>query len=259
MPMDRPALPAAFLHAPIAHRGYHDSTLGRPENTRAAFRAAVAAGYGIELDVQLSADGQAMVFHDETLERMTGATGAVTLRTAAALGAIRLRDSDETIPTLAEVLAEVAGRVPVLIEIKDRHETLTQTDGTLEAAVAQALAGYGGPVALMSFNPASIAEMARLAPHLPRGLTTDPFDPGDWSTLPAATCNRLRAIPDYDTTGSVFISHQAADLGSSQVARLRAAGAQVLCWTIRSPDAEATARRLAANITFEGYAAAIPA
>jgi glycerophosphoryl diester phosphodiesterase len=254
-----PPLPAAFLRAPLAHRGYHDRGQGRPENSRAAFRAAVAAGYGIELDVQVSRDGQAMVFHDEGLLRLTGRPGLVADHDAADLSGIPLLHGHDGIPTLPEVLALVAGRVPLLIEIKDRHETLVATDGRLESAVVQALAGYAGPVALMSFNPASIAEVARLAPDLPRGLTTDAFDPAEWNPLPAATCARLRAIPDYDAVGAGFISHQARDLASPRVAALRAAGAAILCWTIRSAQAEAEARKVAQNVTFEGYAAALPA
>jgi glycerophosphoryl diester phosphodiesterase len=177
---------------------------------------------------------------------------------AADLSRIPLLHGDEGMPTLPEVLALVAGRVPLLIEIKDRHETLVATDGRLESAVVAALAGYPGPVALMSFNPASIAEVARLAPHLPRGLTTDAFDPADWHPLPPATCTRLRGIPDYDAVGASFISHQARDLASPRVAALRAAGAAILCWTIRSALAEAAARKVAQNVTFEGYRAALP-
>ena len=257
--MQRPALPPVFVHAPFAHRGYHARREGRPENSRAAFRAAVAAGYGIELDVQVSRDGQAMVFHDEALARLTGVTGMVAERDAADLGRIALSGGDEGIPTLAQVLVLVGSRVPLLIEIKDRHGTLTAPDGVLEAAVVRALQGYTGPVAVMSFNPTSIALLARTAPHLPRGLTTDPYDPADWAPLPQATCDRLRGIPDYAAVGASFISHKAGDLRSERVAALRAQGAAILCWTIRSAAAEAQARRLADNVTFEGYAAAIPA
>lgn len=257
--MQRPALPPAFLRAPIAHRGYHAMPDGRPENSLAAFGAAVASGYGIELDVQISRDGQAMVFHDEGLARLTGLDGLVADRDAADLGRIALIGGDAGIPTLPEVLALVAGQVSLLIEIKDRHGTLATTDGRIEASVAQALRGYAGPVAIMSFNPASVAEMARIAPHLPRGLTTDRFDPADWAPLPPDTCERLRAIPDYDASGACFISHKATDLRSARVAALRAQGAAVLCWTIHSAGAEAMARQLADNVTFEGYAAAVPA
>ncbi len=206
--------------------------------------------------MQRSADGQAIVFHDDDLDRLTERTGPVAGLDAVALGAIRLRDSDETIPTLAEVLALVKGRVPLLIEIKESLDTMAPTAGRLEAAVAAALGGYEGPVAVMSFNPHCVAHMARLAPQVPRGLTTEAYDPDINAPIPATVCDRLRAIPDYDATASSFISHQASDLARPRVAELKAQGATVLCWTIRSPEAEAEARRIADNITFEGYAPA---
>ena len=254
----RPALPAAFLTTPLAHRGYHNRAEGRVENSLGAFRAAIAAGYGIEMDLQLSADGVAMVFHDEWMERLTEAAGFVKDYTAAELGQIQLRDSRETIPTLEQALSLIAGQVPLLIEIKDHTETMQPTDGRLEAATAAVLAGYDGPVAVMSFNPHSVAHMARLAPQVPRGLTTSAFDPAGWAPLPPETCDTLRPIPDYDRTGSSFISHEAADLARPRVAELKAGGAAILCWTIRSPKAETDARMIAHNITFEGYPA-VPA
>jgi glycerophosphoryl diester phosphodiesterase len=252
-------LPAAFLRLPIAHRALHDRAQGRIENSPAAIKAAVAAGYGIEIDLQLSSDGVAMVFHDEELDRLTDATGPVNARSAADLCRIRLAGSADTIPTLSQVLTLIAGSVPLLIEIKDQTLTMSETDGRLESATTEALKGYSGDVALMSFNPHSVARMARLAPQLPRGITTSAYDPADWAPLPAPVCDRLRPIPDYDATGSSFISHEAADLSRPRVADLKAQGAAVLCWTIRSPQAEAVARRVADNVTFEGYAAMRPA
>jgi glycerophosphoryl diester phosphodiesterase len=257
--MTRVPLPEAFLRLPIAHRALHDRAAGRVENSPTAVRAAVAAGYGIEIDLQLSSDGVAMVFHDETLDRLTNETGPVNARTAAELQQIRLKDSSDTIPTLPQVLELIAGRVPLLIEIKDQTLVMGDTDGRLEAATAAALRGYSGPVALMSFNPASVAHMARLAPQLPRGITTSSYDPDDWAPLPATTCARLRAIPDFDATGASFISHEASDLTRPRVAALKAQGAAILCWTIRSFEAEAQARRVADNITFEGYLPRHPA
>ena len=254
--MRRP-LPAAFLAAPLAHRAYHDRKQRRPENSRAAIKAAIDAGFGIEIDLQLSADGVAMVFHDEHLDRLTNATGPVKHHTAADLAQIKLRDSDEYIPTLAEVLTLIAGRTPLLIELKDQTDTMSDTDGRLESATAALLATYQGLVAVMSFNPHSIAHMARLAPQIPRGLTTSAYDPSDWAPLSPETCNHLRAIPDYDRTLSSFISHEAADLPAPRVAELKTMGATILCWTIRSPAAEAEARQIAHNITFESYRAQI--
>ena len=257
--MTRVPLPEAFLRLPVAHRALHDRSVGRIENSPAAIRAAVEAGYAIEIDLQLSADGVPMVFHDEDLDRLTGKTGPLNARTAAELGRIALTGSTDTIPTLTEVLALIAGRVPLLIEIKDQSLTMSPTDGRLEAATVETLKGYRGEVALMSFNPASVAQMARLAPDLPRGLTTSAYDPDDWAPLPADLCARLRAIPDYDPTLSSFISHEARDLARPRVAELKAQGARVLCWTIRSAADEALARKVADNVTFEGYPAALPA
>ena len=253
-------LPSAFRRLPLAHRALHDVAEARPENSRAAIRAALSAGYGIEIDLQLSRDGQAMVFHDDDLRRLTGARGAVRQRDARALSGIPLRGGDgECIPSLPEVLALVAGRAPLLVELKDQHGRLGATDGALERATAAALAGYRGPLAVMSFNPHMVAAMATLAPQVPRGLVTCAYAAGDWPDLPATTRDRLRAIPDYPRCGAAFISHQAADLARARVADLRGQGAMVLCWTIRSPRQEAAARRIADNITFEGYLPAIPA
>lgn len=253
------ALPDVFLRLPLAHRAYHDVSAGRPENSRAAIRAAVAAGYGIECDVQLSSDGVAMVFHDYDLGRLTAQKGPVAQQTARALGAIPLLGADDGIPTLAEVLGIVAGQVPLLIEIKDQDGAMGANIGPLEAAVAGALEGYAGPVAVMSFNPHSVSEMARLAPEIPRGLTTCAYDADDWPLLNATTRTLLARIPDYDRVGASFISHDARDLTSDVVADLKAKGTPVLCWTIRSPEAETKAREVADNVTFEGYAAALPA
>ncbi|SOC14001.1 glycerophosphodiester phosphodiesterase family protein [Rhodobacter maris] len=248
-------LPEAFLGRPIAHRAYHDRTAGRPENSRAAVRAAVAAGYGIEIDLQPSADGVPMVFHDYDLRRLTGRTGRVRGLTAAELGATVLTGGDEGIPTLAEVLEIVAGQVPLLVEIKDQDGGMGPEVGALEEAAAALLKGYKGPLAVMSFNPHAVAAFHALAPEVAIGLTTSAYTAEGWPLLPAKTRDHLRMIPDFERLGCSFISHEAADLGAPRVAELAQKGAAILCWTIRSPEAEATARKIARNITFEGYAA----
>lgn len=250
-----PALPAALLGAPIAHRGFHDISQGRPENSRAAIRAAIEAGYAIEIDLQLTADGQAVVFHDYDMRRLTGQAGAIRQITSAEASSIPLLHGDgEAIPTLVEILDFVAGRAPLLIELKDQDGGMGPDIGILEAAAAQALAGYQGPVAVMSFNPYSVAAMARLAPDLPRGLVTSAYHPHEWP-LPIATCERLRDIPDFESSASAFISHEVEDLTCPRVAELKARGVPVLCWTVRSAEQGSEARSIADNITFEGYAA----
>ena len=247
----------AFLTCPIAHRGLHDHTAARPENSIAAALAAAEAGYGIEIDVQRAADDVAMVFHDARLARMTGANGKLATHRSEALGKLRLLRGRETIPTLAEVLARIPGSTPVLIEMKDPSPGLSDTDvfaaGGLAQAVAAAIAGYPGPLALMSFNPALVLRIGRLAPDIPRGLVTCDFAMSDWPLVPRARRRHLAAIADYDNVGASFISHHAGYLTMPRVADLKAAGAHVLCWTIRSRAEEQAARRIADGITFEGY------
>lgn len=249
-------LPASFLQVPLAHRALHDAK--RPENSCAAMRAAIKHGYGIELDVQLSADGRAMVFHDYDLKRLTGVSGPIRQRTAHDLTQLTLLDSDEHIATLREVLDLIAGQVPVLIEIKDQDGAMGPRVGALERAVADDLTGYTGDAAVISFNPHTVAKIAKIAPKVPRGLVSGAFSAQLWPTLPAAIRDRLRDIPDFDAVGANFISHDVRDLASSAVAALKSRGVPVLCWTIRSALAEQEARKLADNITFENYLPATP-
>lgn len=241
-------LDARFLSIPIAHRGLHGP--GIPENSLDAVRAARQAGFGIEVDIQPSADGVPMVFHDYELTRLTGTADHIRDVSAKDLAKLRLLGTDAPIPTLAEVL-DAAGEAPVLIELKDQDGALGERVGPLEKAVADVLRGYGGPVAVMSFNPHSVHALARHLPGVPRGLTTCAFD--DWDGLEAEASARLRTIPDYHTAKASFISHHAVDLDRPRVSELKAAGAAILCWTIRSAEEERAARRFADNITFEGY------
>jgi len=252
-----PELPAGFLRVPLAHRGLHARARGVIENSRAAVAAAAEAGYGIEIDVQRAACGEAMVFHDADLRRLTGLAGRVADHSAEELGAIALTGAGETIPTLSEILALVAGRVPLLIEVKDQTGALVETDGALEARVAALVVAYAGPVALMSFNPHCVAALARAAPDVPRGLTTCAFDGADWP-LPDYRRAELAGISDFERTGAAFVSHDHRALDTPAVTRLKARGVPILCWTLRSAAEEALARRVADNVTFEGYAARLP-
>ncbi len=248
-------LPASFFARPITHRALHDRKAGRVENSVKSIQAALDAGYGIEMDVQLTSDGHAMVFHDDMLDRLTGETGPVRDRTRAELEAIPLTDDGGMIPSLETVLAMVAGQVPLLIEIKDQDGAMGPNVGPLEAATCATLKDYTGDVALMSFNPHAVAACAKLAPDIPRGIVTSSYQAQFWPEVPADTRDTLRDIPDYDRTGSCFISHEASDLDRPRVAELKARGAKILTWTIRSAKAEAEARRIVDNVTFEGYLA----
>ncbi|MBP8930013.1 MAG: phosphodiesterase [Paracoccus sp.] len=248
------SLHADFLRLPIAHRGLHRP--GLPENSMAAFRAAIANGYGIECDIQRAMDGTPMVFHDYELKRLTHETnGTVAASTPQHLARLRLLGTDEQIPTLAQMLAEVAGRAPLLIEIKDPTMDASAAVGKLPERVATELAGYQGPVAVMSFNPHVIAAFHKAAPGIAVGLTTCGYEAGEWPMLDDARRAHLAAIADFDAVGASFISHDRNDLENPAVTALKARGVPVLTWTVRSHDQEVEARRVADNITFEDYLA----
>ncbi len=248
-------LPQSFLERPITHRGLHDKSDTRAENSLKSFQAAIDRGYGIELDLQLSKDGVAMVFHDYELSRLTCESGATAQRTAQELNDIALLNDGGPIPTLTQVLDLVDGRVPLLIEIKDQDGIMGPNVGPLEKATADALKSYKGDAAIMSFNPHSIAAIKSHNTGRPLGLVTAAYDADGWSTIPAARRDELRQIPDFDRVNACFISHEAADLDRERVAELKAAGHHILCWTIRSSAQEKEARRIVDNVTFEGYLA----
>ncbi|WP_425092839.1 glycerophosphodiester phosphodiesterase family protein [Tropicimonas sp. S265A] len=245
-------LPLEFLGVPLAHRGLHDQARNVIENSLGAVRAAVDAGYGIELDVQPTRDGDAVVFHDPLLDRLTSERGAVADRTTSELTRLALLGGDgDRIPTLSQVLADVAGRVPVLIELKDQSGCFGPEPDPLARAVARALRGYTEPTAVMSFNPHSVAHLARLSPQTPRGLTTKRFLPRGGLTYRMAA--RLNRFELFEEVGASFISHDRRSLSAHAVVALRNKGVPILTWTIKSPRQERVARRVAHNITFEGY------
>ena len=228
---------AGLISRPFAHRGLHGR--GIPENSRAAFDAAIAAGRGIELDVQASADGRAMVFHDERLDRLAAAAGAVAARTAGELGAIRLKGSAETIPTLDEVLALVGGRTGLLIEVKAPGR---RADG-LSGAVERALRGYKGPVAVMSFNPEVGRWFAVHAPATLRGLVVTEKGRRRRDGL-VRRLAAWRVRPD-------FLAYDIRDLPSTFAAAQRSLGRPILTWTCRSDSDWARAGEHADQVIFE--------
>ena len=248
-------LPSAFLTTPLAHRGLHDKAAGVIENSRSAVAAAVAAGYGIEIDLQISSDGEAMVFHDDVLDRLTAETGRVDRFSATALGQIELTGGGEGIPTLLEVLEIVAGRTPLLVEVKDQSGCLGAVDGRLERRAAHLLKTYQGPVALMSFNPCSVAVCAEAAPDIPRGRVTDLFKPEEWDGLTQERATELNRLDDLESLGASFISHDHKDLSNPEVAVAKRSGRHILCWTTKSAAEDKAARLIAENVTFENYAA----
>lgn len=220
-----PESKVAWLHgATFAHRGLHGPDAA--ENSPSAFAAAIERGFGIECDIQQSRDGEPMVFHDWELDRLTGETGPVAELSAAQLGAIRLGTGEDRIPTLRQLLDLVAGRVPLLIEVKSRREMKV---APICAAVQQALEGYEGQHAVMSFDPRVARWFADHSPLTVRGLVvTEENDKG--------LAGRLRrhiwlwhARPD-------FLAYDIRDLPSRFAAAQRKRGLPVATWTVRSPE-----------------------
>lgn len=237
----------AGLHRPIAHRGLWDSD--RPENSLAAFDAAAAAGYGIELDVQLSADGQIMVFHDDRLERLTEGHGRLCDHGAEALKALRLAGGSEHLPTLDETLAVIAGRTLVVVELK----VLGGEEGPLEARVAATLDAYAGPAAVLSFNPLAIAGFADFSPNRLRGLNSMAYtDAAMWPLTPAQRTG-LATLQHVEQARPHFLGLGLDMLPSFEAAALRAQGMPVACWTVRSAEQWARVKLHCDTPMFEGW------
>lgn len=240
----------ALLSGPaFAHRGLWGPG-DAPENSLAAFDAACEAGYGIELDVRLSADGEAVVFHDDTLKRLTGRQGRVDALTAGELAGLRLGATSEPVPTLRRVLDLVGRRAVVLVELK----TPVGREGRLERRVADLLADFRGEAVVIGFNPAAVGLMRPLAPHLPRGLNASArVDESGRTVQP----NVARAYTDRQldlARPDALIPGQDL-LPSVRLARLRSDGLPAVAWTVRSPAEAARVAPHVDNVIFEGWRA----
>src|SRR5436190_4976004 len=156
---------------PIAHRGLHDARAGRIENTPSAFAAAIAGGYGIECDLQVTADGEAMVHHDEALGRLTEGSAQLAELSTNELRRVAYRGCADRMISVGDLCDLVAGRVTLVIELKSRFDG----DYRLVARAASILSSYQGPAALMSFDPAQMAVLRQLAPALPRGIVAESY------------------------------------------------------------------------------------
>jgi glycerophosphoryl diester phosphodiesterase len=236
---------------PIAHRGYHDRGKGVIENTAAAFDAAIAAKYAIECDLQLSRDGEAMVFHDDTLDRVTEASGPVKALSAAELGKVAFKNAKAKMQSLDALLVQVAGRVPLLIEIKSHWDG----DMELAARALTVLEPYDGPYTLMSFDPDIVAFLREMSPATVRGIVADRTTDDYYAHLPLARRVEMRSFSHAMRTQPHFVSFCAAELPFQPIGHLRAAGLPIISWTIRAPEQVAHARRYSDQITFEGFAA----
>jgi glycerophosphoryl diester phosphodiesterase len=238
-----------LIERPVAHRGLHGN--GVIENTLGAARAAVDAHYAIEVDVQLTADNEVVVFHDDTLDRLTTATGRVAARSLAELRQIAIRGTDERIPTLQELLDKVAGRTPIVIELKSDWNG----DERLPARVAEVLTGYAGPVAAMSFDPEILVALQKLAPGLPRGIVAERYyDDSEWKPLTPAQKFKFGNLLHIHRTKPHFVAYYIRDLPAiAPLAARHLLGMKLLTWTVRTDAERRKARWWANQMIFEGF------
>jgi glycerophosphoryl diester phosphodiesterase len=241
-----------WLKRPIAHRGLHDPAKGIVENSASAVRAAMGGGLAIEVDLQCAANHLPIVFHDATLDRLTVETGPVNTRDADALAKIRLRDSEDCILPLPALLTLVNGHVPLILEIKSTWAR----DGKFETYIAKMLESYKGPVAVMSFDPYSVAAFREAAPNLPRGLVAERFDDAEhWPQLSLRQRLAMRNLLSAAIARPNFIAYDIRALPALAplVARLLF-GLPLLTWTVRTPEQRERALRYADAMIFEGIA-----
>jgi glycerophosphoryl diester phosphodiesterase len=232
---------------PIAHRGLHDAADGVVENTASAFRAAIEGGYGIECDLQVSADGEAMVHHDDRLGRLIEGDGRLDAMPAAALKRAAFKVTADRMLTLGELCDLVGGRATLVLELKSRHDG----DPRLPKRTAAVLAGYAGPVAAMSFDPGQIAALRDLAPALRRGLVGMRRDTAQRH---GSNGSPARFVMQTLAARVSFLAYRVQDLTSPiPVVARRALGLALLTWTVRTPHERERAARYADQMIFEGF------
>lgn len=243
--------PSWLVARPIAHRGLHAPARGIFENTLAAAEAAISGGYAVECDVQLSRDGEAMVFHDDDLGRLTEASGPVGDRTSAALEALRIGGGESTIPTLAAFLDRIGRRAPVIVEIKSRFDG----DERLARRTVEVLQGRDQLVAAKSFDPKVVALLRRIAPRLRRGIVAQAsYLEEEWGEATEAEKKAMATFAHWPETRPDFISYRYEDLPSRVLVMPPVpSGIPVITWTIRSQAEADRALAFVDQIVFEGF------
>ena len=236
---------------PVAHRGLHDERRGIVENMPAAARSAVAGNFAIECDIELSADGEAMVHHDDVLGRLTEGGGRLRDKTAAELKAVRFKATAERMMTLSELCALVAGRVPLLIEVKSHFDG----DRRLVGRMAEALSSYQGPAAGMSFDPDQVAALRELIPSRPRGIVGKRhYTAQGWPEASAGQRRDMTHLRHFFRTRPDFVAFHVNDLPSPvPFLAHNLFGCPLLTWTVRTQDQRARAARYADQMIFEGF------
>jgi glycerophosphoryl diester phosphodiesterase len=236
---------------PVAHRGLHDAAAGVIENTPSAFRAAIAGNYAIECDLQISADGEAMVHHDDVLGRLTQGEGRLAEFNAAVLKQVPFKATADRMITLGELCDLTGGRVALVIELKSRFDG----ERRLVERAADVLRSYAGPVALMSFDPRPIAALRGTAPGLPRGIVAERwYRHPEWAALSRAQKRSLAHLFHFPRTRPHFIAYRAQDLPAPAPWLAHTLlGLPLLTWTVRTPEDRRQAARWASQMIFEGF------
>jgi glycerophosphoryl diester phosphodiesterase len=236
---------------PVAHRGLHDRSRGIIENMPAAIAAAVAAKFSFEVDLQLTADGEAMVHHDDELGRLTEGSGALLNKTAAQLKQVVFKDTSERMMSLGDLCALVKGRVPMVLEVKSHFDG----DRKLVARMAQVLAAYTGPVVGMSFDPDQVLALRELIPQLPRGIVAQrSYDDEDWAELTPSQRSTMLHLRHGFRTRPHFVAYWVNELPALApwIAR-HVFGCALLTWTVRTQEQRDRAARHADQIIFEDF------
>jgi glycerophosphoryl diester phosphodiesterase len=236
---------------PVAHRGLHDRTRGIVENMPAAAEAAIAGRFAIECDIQLTADGEAMVHHDDELGRLTEGSGALLAKSAAELKAVAFKDTGERMMTLGDLCTLIAGRVPLVIEVKSHFDG----DRRLVKRMAEVLAAYSGPAAAMSFDPDHVMALRELIPSRPRGIVAERhYGEADWPEASPAQRRNMTHMRHFLRTQPDFVAYWVDELPAAApwVAR-NIFRCPLLSWTVRTTEQRQRAARYADQMIFEGF------
>jgi len=226
----------------FAHRGLHSPQKNIVENSMSAFDNAAQYGYGLELDVLLSKDNKAIVIHDETLDRLTHETGKIIEHSSSELSKINLRNSKDNIPTLKEVLDQINGSVPILVEIKGDQEKFSE----IAEAVFRDMKNYKGNIAVMSFYPEIISRFKTLSPNTLCGLVATSIND---ASLPTEYFDVNKQISLLNTVD--FMAYDIRALPNNATETYRKLGKPVLTWTVRSDQNRSKAKQYTDNIIFE--------
>jgi glycerophosphoryl diester phosphodiesterase len=240
-----------LIARPVAHRGLHDAGAGVIENTPSAFAAAVSGNYAIECDLQISADGEAMVHHDDALGRLTDGSGRLDEMTSAALKRVAFNATTDRMISVGELCELVAGRVTLLIELKSGRAG----DQRLALRAAQILSAYSGPAAVMSFDPAQILPLRTSAPQLTRGIAAERWSGPSGAEQVFARGQRALAYGrDALKAHPQFIAFSVKDLPAAlPLAARHLGGMPLLTWTVRNAEDQQRAARFADQMIFEGF------